>query len=258
MIEEGKIAQQSVEAGEKVAKNTRILGVVSSGAAAFNLTDVTGREAQEAKQILEGLELIVVQNEEYSGDVEEGKVISMNPAANTPVGKGDTVTIVVSKGTENAKVPRLTGMSEDAAKLALEAVGLALGNVEETYSDSVAEGLVISQNYSEATELKPGTYVDIVVSKGPEPEEIKTYKGVISIQKPDGFVEGEVKFVLTQQVGSETISRTYDAGTLDETSFPYKLEMYGQSGVSTGTVTVYVNEVALGETYNVTFKAVEE
>ena len=258
VIEEGLIAQQSVEAGEKVAKNTRILGVVSSGAAAFNLTDVTGRSAEEAKKILEGLELTVVQTEEYSNEVEEGKVISMDPAANTPVGKGDTVTIAVSKGTENAKVPGLAGLSEDAAKLALEAVGLALGSVEETYSANVSEGLVISQSYSEGTELKPGTYVNIVVSKGPEPEEIKTYKGVINIQKPDGFVEGEVKFVLTQQVGSETISRTYDAGTLDETSFPYKLEMYGQSGISTGTVTVYVNEVALSETYTVNFEAVEE
>lgn len=258
VIEEGLIAQQSVEAGEKVAKNTRILGVVSSGAAAFNLTDVTGRSAEEAKEILEGLELTVVQTEEYSNEVEEGKVISMDPAANTPVGKGDTVTIAVSKGTENAKVPGLAGLSEDAAKLALEAVGLALGSVEETYSANVSEGLVISQSYSEGTELKPGTYVNIVVSKGPEPEEIKTYKGVINIQKPDGFVEGEVKFVLTQQVGSETISRTYDAGTLDETSFPYKLEMYGQSGISTGTVTVYVNEVALSETYTVNFEAVEE
>lgn len=258
VIEEGLIAQQSVKAGEKVAKNTRILGVVSSGAAAFNLTDVTGRSAEEAKKILEGLELTVVQTEEYSNEVEEGKVISMDPAANTPVGKGDTVTIAVSKGTENAKVPGLAGLSEDAAKLALEAVGLALGSVEETYSANVSEGLVINQSYSEGTELKPGTYVNIVVSKGPEPEEIKTYKGVINIQKPDGFVEGEVKFVLTQQVGSETISRTYDAGTLDETSFPYKLEMYGQSGISTGTVTVYVNEVALSETYTVNFEAVEE
>lgn len=258
VIEAGLIAQQSVEAGEKVAKNTRILGVLSSGAASFNLTDVTGRDAEEAKKILEGLELKVVQTEEYDSSVEEGKVISTNPDANTPVGKGDTVTMVVSKGSENAKVPKLAGLSEDAAKLALEAVGLALGNVEETYSATVSEGLVISQSYSEGTEVKPGTCVNIVISKGAEPEEIKTYKGVINIQKPDGFVEGEVKFVLTQQLGSETISRTYDAGTLDETSFPYKLEMYGQSGVSTGTVTVYVNEIALSETYSVTFAAVEE
>lgn len=257
VIEEGLIAQQSVEAGEKVAKNTRILGVVSSGAASFNLTDVTGRSAEEAKKILEGLELTVVQTEEYDNSVEEGYVISTSPAANTPVGKGDTVTMVVSKGTENAKVPKLTGLSEDAAKLALESVGLALGKVEETYSETSA-GLVISQNYSEGTELKPGTTVDIVVSKGAEPEEVKTYKGIINIQKPDGFTEGEVKFVLTQQVGSETVTRTYDAGTLDETSFPYKLEMYGQSGVTTGTVTVYVNEVALSQSYSVTFSAVNE
>lgn len=257
VIEEGLVAQQSVEAGEKVAKNTRILGVLSSGAASFNLTDVTGRSAEEAKKILEGLELTVAQTEEYDDSVAEGLVISTSPAANTPVGKGDTVTMVVSKGSQNAKVPKLTGLSEDAAKLALESVGLELGRVEETYSE-VGAGLVISQNYEEGTELKPGTTVDIVISKGAEPEEVKTYKGIINIQKPDGFVEGEVKFVLTQQVGSETVTRTYDAGTLDETSFPYKLEMYGESGVSTGTVTVYVNEVALGETYNVTFTAVDE
>ena len=60
------------------------------------------------------------------------------------------------------------------------------------------------------------------------------------------------------KVGEETISRTYDAGTLDETSFPYKLELIGQPGVSSGTVTVYVNERALGEVYTVTFNAVEE
>lgn len=258
VIAEGLIAQQSVEAGEKVAKNTRILGVLSSGAASFNLTDVTGRNAEEAKSILEGLELVVVQTEEYDNNVEEGKVISTNPAPNTPIGKGDTVTMVVSKGTEDVKVPKLTNLSQDAAKLALESVGLALGQVEETYNDSVKAGLVISQNYDEGTALKPGTYVNIVISKGPEPEEVKTYKGIVNIQKPDGFVEGEVKFVLNQQVGGETVSRTYDAGTLDETSFPYKLEMYGQSGVSSGTVTVYVNEVALGETYNVTFTPVEE
>ncbi len=258
VIDEGLIAQQSVEAGEKVEKNTRILGVVSSGAASFNLTDVTGRSAEEAKQILEGLELTVVQTEEYDDSVAEGLVISTSPAANTPVGKGDTVTMVVSKGSENAKVPGLEGLSEDAAKLALESVGLALGKVEETYSETVSTGLVISQSYAKDTELKPGTTVDIVISKGPEPEEVKTYKGIINIQKPEGFEEGEVKFVLTQQVGSETVTRTYDAGTLDETSFPYKLEMYGESGVTTGTVTVYVNEVALGETYSVTFTAVEE
>lgn len=257
VIEEGLVAQQSVDAGEKVAKNTRILGVLSSGAASFNLTDVAGKSEAEAKEILEAAGLVVTTEEEYSSDVEKGTVISTKPEANTPVGKGDKVSLIVSKGSENAKVPKLSNMTEDAAKLALESVGLALGRVEETYSDSVAVGLVISQSYDEGTEVEPGKIVDIVISKGQEPAEIKTYAGMVNIQKPDGFIEGEVKFILSQQVDGETFTRTYDAGTLDETSFPYKLEMIGQSGVTTGTVTVYVNEIALGETYEVTFSAVE-
>ena len=232
--------------------------MLSSGAASFNLTDVAGKSEAEAKEILEAAGLVVTTEEEYSSDVEKGTVISTKPEANTPVGKGDKVSLIVSKGSENAKVPKLSNMTEDAAKLALESVGLALGRVEETYSDSVAEGLVISQSYDEGTELAPGKTVDIVVSKGSEPVEVKTYSGIINIQKPDGFIEGEVKFILSQQVDGETITRTYDAGTLDETSFPYKLEMIGQSGVTKGTVTVYVNEVALGETYEVTFSEVDE
>ena len=258
VIEEGLIAQQSIDPEQRVEKNTRILGVLSSGAASFSVPDVTGKTQTEATSTLEELGLKVSVKESHDSTVEKGNVISTEPAANQPVGKGDTVTIVVSKGSENAKVPNLSKMTEDAAKLALEAQGLKLGIVEETYSDTVGEGLVISQSYDADTEIEPGKTVNIVISKGKEPEEIKTYKGSVNIQKPDGFTEGEVKFILSQKVGEETISRTYDAGTLDETSFPYKLELIGQPGVSSGTVTVYVNERALGEVYTVTFNAVEE
>lgn len=258
VIEKGLIAQQSVDAGQRVEKNTRILGTISSGEASFSMPGVVGKTEEEAKNILEEAGLKVSVTESYDSTVEKGKVISSNPEASKPVGKGDSVTIVVSKGSENAKVPKLSNLSEDAAKLALESVGLKLGIVEETYSDTVQEGLVISQSYSADTEIEPGKTVNVVISKGKEPEEIKIYKGSVNIQKPDGFTEGEVKFILSQQVGDETVSRTYDAGTLDETSFPYKLEMIGQSGVTSGTVTVYVNEVALGEVYSVTFNAVEE
>ena len=255
-VEEGKIAQQSVEAGEKVEKNTRILGVLSSGSASFEVNNVVGKTLEEAKKILEDAGLSVKTTEEFSSDVEKGNVISMSPKASTPVAKGDTITLVISKGSENAKVPNLYKLSESAAKIALESEGLTLGLVEETYSNDVAAGLVISQSYDAGSEVAPGKSVNIVVSKGSEPEAIKTYEGSVKIQKPDGFTTGEVKFVLSQQVGDQVISKTYDAGLLDETSFPYKLDVTGESGVTTGTITVYVDETALSEKYTVTLSAV--
>lgn len=255
-VEEGKIAQQSEEAGEKVEKNTRILGVLSSGSASFEVNNVVGKTLEEAKKILEDAGLSVKTTEEFSSDVEKGNVISMSPKASTPVAKGDTITLVISKGSENAKVPNLYKLSESAAKIALESEGLTLGLVEETYSNDVAAGLVISQSYEAGSEVAPGKSVNIVVSKGSEPEAIKTYEGSVKIQKPDGFTTGEVKFVLSQQVGDQVISKTYDAGLLDETSFPYKLDVTGESGVTTGTITVYVDETALSEKYTVTLSAV--
>ena len=255
-VEEGKIAQQSVKAGQKVEKNTRILGVLSSGSSSFEVNNVVGKTLEEAKKILEDAGLVVKTTEEINSEVEKGKVISMSPRESTPVTKGDTITLVISKGSENAKVPNLYKLSESAAKIALESEGLTLGLVEETYSNDVGEGLVISQSYEAGSEIAHGKTVNIVVSKGSEPEAIKTYEGSVKIQKPDGFTTGEVKFVLSQQVGDQVISKTYDAGLLDETSFPYKLDVTGESGVTTGTITVYVDETALSEKYTVTLSAV--
>ena len=36
--------------------------------------------------------------EEYSTEVEEGKIISQAPQANMPINEGDTITVVISKG----------------------------------------------------------------------------------------------------------------------------------------------------------------
>ena len=72
------------------------------------------------------------------------KVISVEPGEGTEVDEGSEVTIVVSLGSQPATVPSIEGKSQSEAESALAAAGLQ-GSASEEYSDSVAAGIVISQ-----------------------------------------------------------------------------------------------------------------
>ena len=65
-------------------------------------------------------------------------------------------------------IPNVTGKTQDEAKAALEDAGLAVGEVTEEASSTVAEGSVISQNPAAGGEAEENSAVDLVVSTGPK------------------------------------------------------------------------------------------
>lgn len=52
---------------------------------------------------------------------------------------------------------------------AIKSAGLSVGTVTYEYSDSVAQGIVISQSVDGGKKVSAGTTVDLVISNGPEP-----------------------------------------------------------------------------------------
>lgn len=271
-VEKGNIISQSVEEGTEVEKHTTVDVVISSGSETFDMVDVVGDDEADATATLEELGLIVKIEEQYDDKVKKGKVVSTVPAASEQVAKDMEVTVVVSKGQENAKVPDVTGLTQAKAEKALKDAGLALGQVKEDYSSKVEEGLVISQSFSEGTELELGRTVDIVISLGKESDEDTTvgneddnensgddsqtssvYTGTVTLEKPDGFLQSNVSIVLSQTVDGTTQTAKQDLGVLTEADFPYTLTLTGISGVPEGIVTMYVEGVALSKQYAVTF-----
>jgi beta-lactam-binding protein with PASTA domain len=105
---------------------------------------------------------------EYSETVPEGRVISQDPAAGTLVLIGSSVDLVVSLG-QSALVPGVIGQSEANAVSAINDASLEVGTVTYDYSDTVAAGLVISQDPVGGTLVPIGSSVDLVVSLG-QPE----------------------------------------------------------------------------------------
>jgi serine/threonine protein kinase/beta-lactam-binding protein with PASTA domain len=98
--------------------------VISKGRQPIAVTNVEGKSLADAKSTLEGAGLVVaVGSEENSDTVPKGNVISQTPPGGQ-LFKGDTVTVVVSKGPVLVAVPDVVGNQVGAATATLEAAGL--------------------------------------------------------------------------------------------------------------------------------------
>ena len=75
----------------------------------------------------------------------------------------------MSKGPERYDVPVVKGVPQAEAESALTAGSLAVGEVTQAFDDRVDVGSVISSSPKAGASVKPGTTVDLVVSKGPKP-----------------------------------------------------------------------------------------
>lgn len=190
---EGQIVSQTPDALTKAEANTTVEVTLSSGKGEVSVPSVTGMDETTAYNTLTNSGFTPVKDYAYSADVAQGNVIEQSPNAGSLAKSGDNVKIVISRGEEQAEatsvaVPGVTGLTEDAARSAIQNVGLAVGNVSSAYSDSVASGQIISQSPVVDTAVDAGTAVDFVVSMGAEPaQEVTptTYKINLNIKKPN-------------------------------------------------------------------------
>ncbi|GAB2623259.1 hypothetical protein GCM10027270_07580 [Nocardioides ginkgobilobae] len=113
----------------------------------------------------------------YSESVDRGDVVSSSPGPGDRVLPGETVILVLSLGVEKYPVPTLKGLTEDEARDALAEVSLEVGRVKEKFSETVDSGRVIRHDPGEGRQLRPGSAVDLVVSKGRKPINVGDWVG---------------------------------------------------------------------------------
>ena len=102
---------------------------------------------------------------DYSDTVQQDYVIKTTPDIGTNAKKGDTITLILSRGIESVQVPDVRGKSESDAKNELTGAGLNV-TTKTDYSDDVAEGLVISQDPVNGKFVAKGEVVVIEESFG--------------------------------------------------------------------------------------------
>lgn len=137
----------------------------SQSVQAPNLINMTVDQAQRE---LEGTGIkLVVKSQEYSSQVSEGKIISQTPSSDTSMKKGESIEVIISKGTSKIPVPKVVGLTLSQAEKLLNDNNLTLGNVKYEYSSS-PEGTVLSQSLIGGSSDE-GQRVSLVVSKGKAP-----------------------------------------------------------------------------------------
>ncbi len=165
---EGQIISQDPQGGTKVEQGSTIHVVVSGGQEPIEMVDVENMRYEDAVSKLKSMNLNVDTPEKKASDqIEEGRVISSNPAKGVQLKPGDTIHLVVSTGPESKSVvvPPVVGQSLDSARAMLSAVNLTIANIVEVESDE-AKGLVTYQSIAAGTEVDEGSSITLNVSKG--------------------------------------------------------------------------------------------
>jgi hypothetical protein len=130
--------------------------------------DVLDMDETEAGDAIVGAGLVVGDTTYQCDDVEAaGEVLSQEPAGSTIVDCGTDVNLVVSTGT--AVVPNVVGINWETAVAAIEANDL-VANPSPDWNDTIAKDLVISQDPAGGSTPGCGSTVDILVSRGPQPD----------------------------------------------------------------------------------------
>ena len=176
----GEICRQDPEEGEERQGDNLVIEVwISAGEDTGKMINVLGQTQRGAETLLKNLvdkyDLTIEAPEElmvYNDEVEAGCVISSDPAENEDLHKGDTITLVLSKGKQPITLINFVGVQLETALGQLEGLGLNPDDVTVTdeYSDKPV-GEIISQTPAANSEVQPGDKITFVVSKGPEASE---------------------------------------------------------------------------------------
>ena len=173
----GAVMDTDPAPGDRVAKGGTVTVVLSLGPERHEVPAVRGKSVEEVQQLLRDAHLSVGNLDPiYSESIPEGRVVSTDPKAGTPLRRDSAVDILVSKGPKPIAITDWTGKPVERARKSLEAKGFKV-TVDEQFDDHVAKGTVVSQSPSSGTGVK-GDQITLVVSKGPELFEIPHVRGL--------------------------------------------------------------------------------
>lgn len=171
-VEKGNVVRTDPQIGTEVKKNSRVTLYISTGKDTVDMQDYTDQTVADAKKALIALGFVeanITSTEEYSDEVDSGKIISQTPATDDKVVPSEAkIAFVVSKGKEPVTVPNLVGMTSSLAVQSLADIGITSPDITYQYSDQ-DKGDVIAQSPNSGQQAIPGkTTVTLVVSSGVE------------------------------------------------------------------------------------------
>ncbi|MFI2563703.1 Stk1 family PASTA domain-containing Ser/Thr kinase [Paenarthrobacter sp. NPDC018779] len=172
--------------------------------------DVKNKTVAEAQQLLRTAGFQSEPQDVFDDDIKAGLTVGTQPESGAQVRKFQPITLFVSKGAQLFALPGLTGGTLDDAKNALNTAQMALGNVTQAFDDKAPAGVVLSQDPAKGTEVRHGTPVALVVSKGPQPIPVPDVRGKTKADAIKAIQDAG----LTAVIAPETVNDKTAAGNI--------------------------------------------
>ena len=202
------------------------------GTSAVTVPLVTGQACDAAKAALELEGFVVAVSPVEAVCNAEGIVQTQSPIGGDSANKGETITLVLQAQT--VEVPPVVGLTEEAARAAIEAAGFNFSRGPDVIDKTFALGQVVLQSPAGRTQLAKGQTVTVNISGGTGQVAIPTVVVGQTAETASAFLQAEpYGFVVTVvQEASDTAVK----GTVTRTS-----PVVGQLLDKGASVTLYVS-----------------
>lgn len=152
--------------------------------------------------------VVTVGGERRSADVEAGRVIYQLPPPGFYRPRGDTVRLLVSRGTEPAVLPDLAGLEPGLGEEILSRLGLVITPPRNQPSELHPWGTIVETVPPAGTEIEPGIEVTMVISRGGTLVEMPDVRGLPLRAARDtlvayGITVGQVAPLSSEEQGVE-------------------------------------------------------
>ncbi len=177
----------------------------SSNGGDIVVPDILGSTTDQARVITEARNLLlVVGGEEESERYPENSICRQAPLAGSVVRTKSTITVFISKGSNQIVLPDYKGQSLSDVTVKLAEFGLKTGEIRTEDNPQVERDRIISTIPAAGTKVKKGDAIALVVSRGQSEATVPNLIGrALSTAKrlieDNGFVVGNVTYEVSTE-----------------------------------------------------------
>lgn len=210
------VVSQNPWPGTIVKAERAVEVIVSTGASQEKAPDLRGKNVMDTPFLIQkaGFQM-GARSHVYSETAPEKSVIAQHPAADSLAPRGGRIDLLVSlgKSRDAVRLPSLVDRRVEAARAALEALGLRLGDVGYRVAAGKPEFVVLEQEPKAGASVGPGAVVTLIVSRGVSVDPGDPAAGddgrvrIVKFTVPPGNGAREVKMWLQDETGTRELYR---------------------------------------------------
>ena len=175
-VPEDRVTTQRPQPGQEADEGSTVTIIVSSGPGDATIPFVRGSPRQTAERRLRAAGFKVDVRREFNDEVKANRVIETSPSERSRLERGNTVTLVVSRGPRQVEVPDVVGKDRDEAERMLESRGLQVSFTDREDEEKEPD-TVLAMSPAAGSEVERGATVTLTIAKEPEQIEIPDVLG---------------------------------------------------------------------------------